>query len=127
MKELTKAEEQIMHVLWKQGKTTVKEILDELPEPKPAINTVSTIVRILEKKAFVNHEPFGRGYKYFPIIEKKAYTKRFLKTVVGSYFGNSFKDMVSFFAKENRMDLKDFEEMMNEIKEDLKDDNPLDK
>lgn len=121
MKELTKAEEQIMQVLWEQEKTTVKEILDDLPNPKPAINTVSTIVRILEKKEFVGHETFGRGYKYFPVIDKKTYTKRYLKSIVGNYFGNSFKDMVSFFAKENRMDLQDFEEMMNEIKDDLKD------
>lgn len=120
MKDLTKAEEQIMHVIWAKEKVSVKGILEELSSPKPAVNTVSTIVRILEKKGFVDHEPQGRGYLYFPTVEKKVYTKRFMKGVVGSYFGNSFKDMVSFFAQESKMDLHEFESMMNEVKGEIK-------
>jgi BlaI family penicillinase repressor len=121
MKELTKAEEQVMHIIWEQGKTSVKAILEVSPQPKPAINTVSTIVRILEKKGFLAHEPLGRGYLYFPIIPKSEYTKRFMSNIVGNYFGNSLKDMVSFFARENKMDLQEFEAMMNEIKGEIED------
>lgn len=121
MKELTKAEEQIMHIIWEHDRISVKAVLDELPRPKPAINTVSTVVRILESKGFVAHEPQGRGYVYYAKVSKKTYTKRFMKTVMGSYFGNSFKEMVSFFARENKMDINDFEEMMNEIKDEIKD------
>ena len=120
MKELTKAEEQIMQVMWEHDKITVKDILEELPAPKPAYNTVSTIVRILESKGFVDHEPLGRGYIYFPVISKKEYTKKFMKSFIGNYFGSSFKEMVAFFAKNDKMDLKTFEEMMEEIKKDLK-------
>lgn len=119
MKELTKAEEQIMHVIWEQEKTSVKAILEILPKPKPAINTVSTIVRILEKKGFVAHEPLGRGYLYFAAIPKSDYTKSFMSKIVDNYFGNSFKEMVSFFAKESKMDLHDFEAMMNEVKSEI--------
>ena len=119
MKELTRAEEQVMQVMWAKGKIAVKDVLDELPEPKPAYNTVSTIVRILEKKGFVDHEPLGRGYLYYPIVTKKEYTKKFMKTFIGNYFGNSFKDMVAFFAKNDKMDLETFEKMMEEIKKDL--------
>ena len=120
MKELTKAEEQVMHVFWEQGKITVNNILELLPEPKPAYNTVSTIVRILEKKGFVDHEPLGKGYIYFPTVNKEDYTQKFLKKFVSSYFNGSFKDLVSFFVKENRMDLKDVEEMLEEIKKEKK-------
>ncbi len=118
MKELTKAEEQVIQVMWGQGKTTVKEIIDGLPNPKPAYNTVSTIVRILEKKGFVDHEPLGKGYVYYTIISKQEYTKKFLRKFVSNYFDGSFKNLVSFFVKENKMDLNDVEEMMKEIKKE---------
>ncbi len=118
MKELTKAEEQVIQVMWEQGKTTVKDIIEALPDPKPAYNTVSTIVRILEKKGFVDHEPVGKGYVYFTLIGKKEYTRKFLRKFLTNYFDGSFKEMVSFFVKENKMDLSDVEEMMKEIKKD---------
>lgn len=120
MKELTRAEEQIMQVIWEKGKVSVKDVLDELPEPRPAYNTVSTIVRILENKGFVGHEPFGRGYLYFAIVSKKAYTKKYMKHFMGNYFGNSFKEMVSFFARTDNMDMATFEKLMDEVKQDLK-------
>lgn len=118
MKELTKAEEQVIQVMWDQGKITVKEIIDYLSEPKPAYNTVSTIVRILEKKGFVDHEPLGKGYIYFTIISKKEYTRKFLRKFVSNYFDGSFKELVSFFVTENKMNISDVEEMMQEIKKD---------
>lgn len=111
MKELTKAEEQIMQVLWNLNKAFVKDIIEELPEPKPAYNTVSTIVRILEKKEFVGHEAFGKTFRYYPLISKKNYSKFFLKSFVGNYFSNSYKQMVSFFTKEESLTLQEMEEM----------------
>ncbi len=120
MKDLTKAEEQVMQVIWDKQKTTVKDILAEMPHPKPAVNTVSTIVRILETKGFVGHEAFGRGYIYLPLISKPDYTRKYMQNFLGGYFGNSFKELVSFFARDQKMDLHDLELMMQEIKNDLK-------
>lgn len=119
MKELTKAEEQIMQILWKLDEAFVNDIIDRMPEPKPAYNTVSTIVRILEKKGFVDHKAYGKTHQYFPLISKKDYTRTFMKTFMGSYFGNSFREMVSFFAKEDNMSVSEIEGLMDEIKKDL--------
>lgn len=114
-KQLTKAEEQIMQVLWKLKKASVKEVIEELPMPKPAYNTVSTIIRILETKEFVRHEPKGRGYVYYPLIEKKEYSNQSLHKLMNGYFGGSFKSMVSFFMKENKMDMTELESILKEI------------
>ena len=111
MKELTKAEDQIMQTLWKLEKAFVKEIIEKLPDPKPAYNTVSTIIRILEKKEFVGHDAFGKTFRYFPLISKKEYSKFYLKSFVGSYFSSSYKQMVSFFTKEESLSLSEMEEM----------------
>lgn len=110
--ELTKAEEQIMHILWKLENAFVKDIIDELPSPKPAYNTVSTIVRILEKKGFVNYTAFGKTHQYYPIISKKDYTGKFLRGFIKSYFGNSYRQLVSFFAKEENLSVKEMEEII---------------
>jgi predicted transcriptional regulator len=120
MKELTKAEEQVMHKLWEMGKTTVKSIVEMMPDPKPAVNTISTIVRILENKGFVDHEKAGKGYVYFAVVSKETYQKAFMKRFMTNYFQNSFKNMVSFFAKEDKMNVEDIEELLNEVKKDLK-------
>jgi BlaI family transcriptional regulator, penicillinase repressor len=112
MKELTKAEEQIMHILWRIEKGFVNEIIDNLPEPKPAYNTVSTIVRILEKKGFVDHNAYGKTYEYFPTISKEKYTKNFLKGFVENYFSNSYQNMVSFFSKNESLSTKEMEEII---------------
>ena len=117
MKELTKAEEQIMQVLWKMEKAFVKEIIEQLPEPKPAYNTVSTIVRILQDKGFVGHEAFGKSHRYYPLVDKNTYTKKFLKNFINNYFGNSFSQMVSFFAREENIDLKELEEILKRSEE----------
>ncbi|PKP08040.1 MAG: hypothetical protein CVU09_17480 [Bacteroidetes bacterium HGW-Bacteroidetes-4] len=119
MKELTKAEDQIMQVLWNLEKAFVKEIIEELPEPKPAYNTVSTIVRILEKKEFVGHEAFGKTFRYFPLISKREYSKFYLKSFVGSYFSSSYKQMVSFFTKEESLSLQEMEEMKKLIEQQI--------
>jgi predicted transcriptional regulator len=99
IRELTKAEEQVMQILWKLEKAFVKDIVERIPEPKPAYNTISTVIRILEKKGFVDHEAFGKTYRYFPSIGKKEYTKAFFKNFLTNYFGNSFQEMVSFLPK----------------------------
>lgn len=122
MKELTKAEEQIMQILWDMKKGFVKEIVEKLPEPKPAYNTVSTIVRILEQKKFIGHETFGKSHQYFPLVNKKEYTGFFMKGFISKYFENSLGNMVSFLAKEDNIDINEFEEIMNKVKEELKKD-----
>ncbi|PQJ82659.1 BlaI/MecI/CopY family transcriptional regulator [Polaribacter glomeratus] len=114
-KQLTKAEEQIMQVLWDLQETSVKDVIDKLPAPKPAYNTVSTIIRILETKEFVGHKPAGRGYLYFPIIDKETYSNQSLHKLMDGYFEGSFKSMVSFFVKENNMDMKELESILKEV------------
>ncbi|MFD0998114.1 BlaI/MecI/CopY family transcriptional regulator [Ohtaekwangia kribbensis] len=116
LKELTKAEDQVMQILWKLEKAFVKDIVEEMPNPKPAYNTVSTIVRILETKGFVNHKAYGKTHEYFPAITKEKYTKFYLNNMIKGYFNGSFQNLVSFFAKENKMDANDLEKLLNEIK-----------
>jgi BlaI family transcriptional regulator, penicillinase repressor len=124
MKELTKAEEQIMQELWILEKAFVKDIVDQLQEPKPAYNTVSTVIRILEKKGFVDHYAYGKTHQYFPVISKKEYTNSYLRNFLSGYFSNSFQEMVSFFAKEDKMSLSELEELIKEVGKDLETENP---
>lgn len=123
MKALTKAEEQVMQILWGIEKGVVRDIIDKMPDPKPAYNTVSTIVRILEKKGFVSHDAYGKTHVYFPMVDKNDYRKFTLKNLVSNYFGGSFEKLVSFFAKENELDINQMEELMKNIKDDMKNDN----
>lgn len=116
IKQLTKAEEEIMQVLWQLEEANVKDIIEILPKPKPAYNTVSTIIRILETKEFVNHRQEGKGYIYFPLVKKSDYSNTSLNKLVENYFQGSFKNMVSFFVKKNDIDLNDVEALLNEIK-----------
>jgi predicted transcriptional regulator len=116
IKELTKAEDQVMQILWNLQRAFVKDIIEEMPEPKPAYNTVSTIVRILETKGFVDHKAYGKTHEYFPIISKEKYTKFYLNNLLKGYFNGSFQNLVSFFAKENKMDVKSLEKLLEEIK-----------
>ncbi len=120
MKQLTKAEEEVMQVLWQLEKCNVAAIIDVLPEPKPAYNTVSTIVRILEDKGFVGHEQEGRGYLYYPLVKKADYSNQSINKLVDGYFQGSFKSMVSFFMKKNDMSLSELEAVLNDIKNDEK-------
>jgi BlaI family transcriptional regulator, penicillinase repressor len=120
MKELTKAEEQIMQVLWDLKAGFVKDILDKMPEPKPAYNTVSTIVRILEKKGFVGYKAFGKTHEYYPLINKDDYRSFSLRNLMKGYFGGSIERLVSFFAKDNGMDVKEVEKLMKYVEKDLK-------
>lgn len=124
MKELTKAEEQIMQLLWEQEKAFVKDLVEQIPEPKPAYNTVSTIIRILEKKGFVGYKAYGKTHEYFPLVSRKDYTRSFMKNFMRNYFSGSFQEMVSFFAKEDNMSLSDLDELMEDVKRDLQTENP---
>ena len=114
-KQLTKAEEQLMKVLWDLEEASVKDIIEQLPNPKPAYNTVSTIIRILETKQFVGHKAIGRGHVYFPMIKKTDYSNQSLNKLVDGYFGGSFKSMVSFFVKQNNVDLNDLGTILDAI------------
>lgn len=119
MKELTRAEEQLMQILWKLKKGFVKDLIDRIPEPKPAYNTVSTFIRIMEKKGFVGHTAFGKTHEYYPLITKKEYTKLYMKSFIKNYFSNSFQEMVSFFAKEDKMSISEIEKLLMDVKKDL--------
>jgi len=120
MKELTKAEEQLMQILWKLKKGFVNNIIDQISEPKPAYNTVSTIIRILETKGFVSHKAYGKTYEYFPLITKEQYTKGFLNGFIDSYFSNSYKNLVSFFSKSESLTTKEIEEIIEILQNQLK-------
>ena len=112
MKQLTKAEEDIMQILWKLGEGNVAAIIEQFPEPKPAYNTVSTIVRILENKEFVDYRKEGRGHIYMPKVKKSEYSNQTLNKVMDGYFQGSFKSMVSFFMKKNDISMSEMEEIM---------------
>lgn len=115
MKQLTKAEEEIMQALWHLKKANVKQIIETLPEPKPAYNTVSTIVRILESKGFVDYHKEGKSHIYFPVVTKDSYSNQSLNQLVDNYFQGSFKSLVSFFVKKNDVNLSDIESLLKEI------------
>ena len=119
-KQLTKAEEKIMKVIWSLELCSVKDVLKKFPEPKPAYNTVSTIIRILETKKFLGHEQHGKGYKYFPLVEKDSYKNQSLTKMVDTYFEGSFKSLVSFFVSKNDMDIEQIDDVLKEIQK-LKD------
>ncbi|MFV0540963.1 MAG: BlaI/MecI/CopY family transcriptional regulator [Aestuariibaculum sp.] len=116
MIQLTKAEEDIMKILWQLKKANVKAIIEQFPEPKPAYNTVSTIVRILESKGVVNYEKEGKGHIYFPLIKQQDYSNQSLNKLVDNYFQGSFKSMVSFFVKKNDINITELESVLKDIK-----------
>ena len=117
--QLTKAEEQIMQILWNLKEGTVKDILDMFPENKPARTTVATILSILENKNFVEHYTYGRINIYKPLVSKEKYSNKQLFGLVNDYFGGSFQSMVSFFAKENNLDIEEMDKILKEAREEL--------
>ena len=123
LKELTKAEDQIMQILWKLEKAFVKDIVEQMPSPKPAYNTVSTITRILEKKGFVGYKAYGKTHEYFPLVSKDKYTKFYLNNLIGGYFNGSIQSLVSFFASENKMNASDIDQLLKKL-EELKQQKP---
>ena len=119
IRELTKAEEQIMQILWDKGACLVHDVLKEFPDPKPAYNTVSTIIRILEQKGFADHKAYGRTYEYFPLITKKEYTKSYFRSFVSNYFGNSYKSLASFFTAEEKLSVEELEAIRQLMDEEI--------
>jgi predicted transcriptional regulator len=115
MQKLTNKEEEIMHILWNLEKAFVKDILAEINEDQPHYNTLSTIVRNLEEKGYVDHIAYGKTHQYFPIIKKEDYRKRFFNTAIDNYFNSSYKNVVSFFAKEEKISVKELKEIINLI------------
>jgi len=120
MQRLTKAEEQIMQILWDLEKGLVRDVIDKLPDPKPAYNTVSTVIRILEKKGFVDHKAYGTTYEYFPLINKEEYTRVHFSHLMKNYFNDSFPEMAAFFARENNLSLEEIQEMIKMTEYELK-------
>ena len=117
MKELTKAEEQIMQIIWEEGEAFVKEMIPHFPDPKPAYNTVSTIVRILEKKGFVGHKEFGKSHQYYPLVQKEDYREAVFADLMKGYFNNSMKQVLSHFSNRENMDIKEADDLIRMLEE----------
>ena len=120
-KRLTKAEEEIMLVLWKLGEATIREVINELSEPNTPYTTVSTVVRVLEKKEFVTHKAVGTTYLYHPLVPKKEYLRGYLSGIVSNYFDGSFTRLATFFARENDLNMSELQEIISDIESELKD------
>jgi len=117
---LTKAEEEVMLVMWELKEAVVRDVIKKLEEPDTPYTTVSTVIRILEKKGFVTHRAVGTTYLYYPAISKKEYLRTYLRGIVKNYFDGSSTGLVSFFAKESDMDLADLRELLGEVEAELK-------
>ena len=116
MIKLAKREEQIMQVFWKMKKAYIKEVIPELPDPKPHYNTVATIVKILEEKGFLAHESVGNIYCYFPVVSRETYQSQAIKNIVKDYFNNSYPSMLAYFAKEQKISETELKEIIKLIK-----------
>jgi len=119
IKELTKAEEQVMQILWQLNEAIVKDIIEKMPDPKPAYNTVSTVVRVLEGKGFIGHKAYGNSHVYFPLIAEADYKKFTFDKMMKNYFSNSYQSLVSFIADEKKLGLHELDEL-TQLLDDLK-------
>ena len=117
--KLTRAEEQIMQILWDMGEGLVKDIRDRFEDPKPARNTVSTVVRVLEKKKYVDHRTYGNVHVYYPLVSKQEYSKNQLFGLMENYFNNSFSAMASFFVREKDLTVRELEELLEDTKKEF--------
>lgn len=121
--ELTRAELEIMQVLWACGAVVIHDILDDMEEPKPAYNTVSTIVRILEKKGFVSHKAYGKTHEYFPLVAKEDYARRYMDGVLKNFFGGSLSRLVSFFSEQKAISLEETDAILRMLQNDTSQDD----
>ena len=117
---LTRAEEQVMQILWDLGEGLVRDVRERFPDPKPVRNTVSTVIRILERKGFVGHKTYGNVYLYFPLVSKELYSKSQLLGLMENYFDNSFHAMVTFFAKETDLSIGELDKVLDDLRNELK-------
>ena len=115
MQKLTNKEEEVMKILWKLEKAFVKEILEEIEGEKPHYNTLSTMVRNLEDKEFVGHRAFGKTHQYYPLVTKEAYRKKFINETIADFYDNSYKNLVSFFAREEKITVEELKEIIDII------------
>ncbi|MCF1191498.1 BlaI/MecI/CopY family transcriptional regulator [Mangrovimonas sp. AS39] len=115
MQKLTNKEEEIMHILWRLEKAFVKDVLAEIHDDKPHYNTLSTIIRNLEDKGYVTYNAYGKTHQYYPIVSKEDYKKKFMNTAIESFFNNSYKNVVSFFAKEEKISVEELKEIIDLI------------
>lgn len=115
MQKLTNKEEEVMHIIWKLEKAFVKDVLAAIKEDKPHYNTLSTIIRNLEEKGYVSHTAYGNTHQYYPVIAKEEYRKKFMSNAIENYFNNSYKNMISFFAKEEKISAEELREILDMI------------
>lgn len=115
MKKLTKKEEEIMNIFWDKGPLFVRELRELYPEPRPHINTLSTMVRILESNGYVGHKSFGTTYQYYPLVDREDYKKNSLSSIISSYFGNSYLSAVSTLVKEEKITVEELKELIEQI------------
>ncbi|NNK82240.1 MAG: BlaI/MecI/CopY family transcriptional regulator [Flavobacteriaceae bacterium] len=115
MQKLTNKEEEVMQILWKLKKAFVKDVISEIKEPKPHYNTLSTIIRNLEEKGYVGYNAFGKTHQYYPLVSKENYRKKFFNTAIDNYFNSSYKNVVSFFAKEEKISVEELKEIIKLI------------
>ncbi|MBX7125511.1 MAG: BlaI/MecI/CopY family transcriptional regulator [Cyclobacteriaceae bacterium] len=115
MKDLTRAEEEVMQILWQINRGFVKDILDRMPSPRPAYNTVSTIIRILETKGFVSHKAYGKTHEYYPLVSKDNYSRFQLNSMLSGYFDGSFQNLVSFFAEKESLKTAEIDELLRQL------------
>lgn len=116
-KELTKAELQIMQILWTKEKAFANEILKEMSEPRPAYNTVSTVLRVLVEKKFVSYDSFGKTYQYYPLVNREDYMERYMSNVVNNFFSGSVKAVVSFFTQKEKLSKEEIDEIIDILKD----------
>ncbi|RMG29903.1 MAG: BlaI/MecI/CopY family transcriptional regulator [Bacteroidetes bacterium] len=114
MQKLTRAEEQMMQVLWQLDKAFLKEIMEAYPQPKPKQSTVSTVLRILEEKGFVAHHTYGKAHQYYPLVSKEAYARYYFGSFLNNYFDGSFKKLLHFFHKEGDISMQELDDLMGE-------------
>jgi predicted transcriptional regulator len=117
MQKLTKAEEDVMQLIWELGRATVSDLLEKMEEPRPPHSTVSSVVRILERKAYVDHKAYGKTYEYFPLIAKEAYGRRSLTEVLSNYFDGSVSRLVSHLVEDKKLSERDMQEIMKKLNE----------
>ena len=118
LKELTRAEEQVMHAIWNIDKGFAKDILEQMDDPKPAYNTVLTVIRVLCQKGFVKFNTYGKSNEYYPALSREAYSAQRLRSLKKNYFNNSSAQLLSFFVKENKLDIKELDEIIKMIKKE---------
>ena len=120
MEEITKAQEEVLRALWEINEGAVADVIAKLPKPKPAYTTVATVIKVLEKKGYVDHKTFGNTHVYYPLVSKEDYAQHVMKDALKGLFNNSISQLVSFFVKEKDMPLKELEELKKSIEKEIK-------